>query len=423
MPGPANDWSSELQKIAHQTADHNIARPTGVGLILTGLLVLSLAGCGGADQADTSADNKSASSDARDCQVTVNTEGWTSFVVMANQMADGHAVPQEDLLAYAQLPVVSAWRNSQAPNIPRASNVANWLEGAWWDRLGKSGKKKANSNRRTLGRSYRYSQSHGAQIEQLLTEFTDGAQQCVINDLADSWISSENRPRPLVINFLPILAEVRTFEGEIFADTGVLQAGGADQTARQIAALLYRNLEGLQGQSPLESEGEQSVAECLRVVMNEGIAGWIEKTTDIEFDSAHPSLHKVHIVPEDFFTKTQETVRVFENMLPPLFADPTKMADNGNNFARYLAGSNAFSQTGIGMATVIAVRLGEERLQQEHLSVPGFLAAYQEAALQNATPLPIPGTLGVELYETVPALSPTVYEPLHALVTKYFATR
>ena len=409
-----------MRKIVHLTCDHNIARALVTALVLTAMLALGLAGCAQEDKSDTAAQNNSSDKNARDCQITVNAAPWTAFAAMANQMAAGHEVPRADLEAYCEMPAVTAWRQSQAPNVPRVGNMANWIEGAWWDELGKTGKRKLNSNRVTLGRGYRYSQENSAEIDALVAEFTSGNRVCEIRDLADVWLTPANIPSPLVLNFLPAMAEVRIFEDEIFIDTSVLRAGGAEQTVQQVVTLLYRKLEAVPGDSPIEVDGEQAIAECLRVMMNEGVAGWIEQTTAVHFDRKHPSLYKVVIIPEDFFRKAQETARNLENHLPALFADPAVMNSNGESFARMLTGNNAFSQTGIAMATVIVARLGEERLLAVRRSVPDFFAAYQEAALMNTSPAPEPGAAGIELYESVPALSPAIYEPLLALVKKHF---
>ena len=72
------------------------------------------------------------------------------------------------------------------------------------------------------------------------------------------------------------------------------------------------------------------------------------------------------------------------------------------------------------MASVIAAQLGEDRLRTSGRSVPAFVAAYQEAALLNPVPLPVPGALGVDLTQTVPPLDPEVFAKLHQLLLQYF---
>ena len=69
---------------------------------------------------------------------------------------------------------------------------------------------------------------------------------------------------------------------------------------------------------------------------------------------------------------------------------------------------------------MISHRLGEDRLRQASRSVPGFLAAYQEAALLNPDPAPSPGLPGNELFETVPPLNPELFDKLHAMLSRIF---
>ncbi len=71
---------------------------------------------------------------------------------------------------------------------------------------------------------------------------------------------------------------------------------------------------------------------------------------------------------------------------------------------------------GYAMAATIARHLGEDRLVQVRDSVSGFVSAYQEAALMNPTPLPVPGRPGVSNNETMPPWSPEVFDWLMELL-------
>ncbi len=413
MPAFVKDWSSELRKISHQTPDHNIAR-TLIPAILAVCCLLAAGGCQIGESGHTAA------KDAADCDVQLNTAPWKSFKSMADRMSHGEAVSQEELEAYGRLPAVAAWRQSLAPNVPQPMNLANWLQDPWWTILGKPSKRRRPPDRVAMSRSFSYSHDHTADVDAYLKQYTAGHRACALDSLVSFWLSPENKPVPLVLNFLPAKAEIRLHEGQVFVDTGALVAGGGDQTNRSIATLLYRSLEAPSGTSPVETAGEQAVAECLRVMLNEGVAGWIEQTTSLEFDREHPALYKVHIVPEEFYRKARLTFARWEASLPAMFAEPEVMADQGSEFARSMAGSNAFAQTGIAMAELIVGRLGEERLREVRHSPAAFLAAYQQAALLNPSPAPEPGTPGIELIDSVPALSPEVFENLHALLERLF---
>jgi hypothetical protein len=106
--------------------------------------------------------------------------------------------------------------------------------------------------------------------------------------------------------------------------------------------------------------------------------------------------------------------------LGKMLDDEADMAKRGRIFAEHMAGMNAYSQTGYGMSAVISARLGEDRLRKASRSIPGFLAAYQEAALMNPVPAPLPGQMGQELHETVPPMEPEMFTKLHALLTRIF---
>jgi len=410
-----------LRKIVHQTTRHK-ELPRLASLILLATTTLVMTGCGDrSQQSSQKTDRASDNVSSVDCPVEINIATWAVFADIADRLAAGQTVPRAEIDAYSILPVVTKWRGSQAPHAPQAKNLANWIEAAWWEEQGHTGRQKLSTNRVVLGRLYRYSQEHRAEIDAMLDEFQSTGLACQAYDQAVSWIDPALIPNPLIINFVPSAAEVRIFEGEVFIDTSVLRAGGPHQVSRQITALLYRKFGTLAGTNPRETTGAASVAECMRLFMNEGIAGTVESTLTIEFDSEHPSLYKIHIIPDDFFRKTQETVANLNKWLAPLIDDDEAMASGGIEVARALIGNNAFGQTGLGMTAVITGRLGEERLHQVNGSVPMFLAAFQEAALLNADPVPDPGLLGIEYFESVPPFQPAVYQGLQALVDEYFS--
>ncbi len=410
-----------MRKIIHHLAYHNIARAALTTLLLS-ILLLGAAGCGQKADTDAASGQAATTSTHADCGLVVNAKPWVAFLDMANRMAAGQEVPRAELEAYGQMPAVDAWRRSLTPNVPRVAALANWLEGAWWEKLGRTGKHKVVADGRSMGRSFLYSHQHQTQIDELIAAFNSDEYACRVRDLNALWISPDNISSPLVLNILPTMAEVRIFENEIFIDTGVLQAGSKEQTVRLITSLLYRNLEAVPGKPPLESTGEQAIAECLRVMMNEGMAALIEQTLNLEFDPRHHTLHKIQMVPEDYYRKAQYTLGLFAEQLPVMFADDAVMAARGGTFARTLAAGSSFTQTGLAMASVIKARLGLDRLRQVRSSVPDFLAAYQEAALLNNTPCPEPGTTGTKLYETVPPLDPALFSSLHAMLQRHFTT-
>lgn len=405
-----------MRKISSRCPDHNPARILAWATLGI-LLAVTSGGCQGHRTDDPA---KAAGTVHTDCQVVINSQPWLAFKAMAGRMSQGQTVPDDTLTAFGERPTVAAWRRSLAPNIPHPIMVAEWLRNPWRKKLGLPPSRKSNGDMRAMTHSYLYSFGHAAAIDSLLQRFTAGPDACATSALVRKWIRPANIPDPLVINFLPAMPEIRIHEQQIYLDTGLLLAGGSDQTIHSIATLLYRKLETVPGTNPLEAEGEQAVAECLRTMANEGISGWIQQTTSIYFRPDHPSLHKVKIVPSDFYFKAQQTMARFGDYLPPMFADPAVMTEQGNSFARKMAGGNSFTQTGVAMAEVIVNNLGEDRLLQTRGSVPDFWAAYQEAAGRNETPLPVIGAPHVPLYKSMAPLPDTLYEPIMALLKRQF---
>ena len=170
----------------------------------------------------------------------------------------------------------------------------------------------------------------------------------------------------------------------------------------------------------MEVKGAASVAHTLRIMMNEGVAAWIGDMPNTYFSSVHPRLGKVSIIPENIFRTGIRSIDHINTNLPSMLMDEASMKKNGQPLARAIAGSAASIQGGYCMAAVIAHRLGEHRLQAVCQSPPEFLAAFQEAASLNTLPLPIPGAVGRELYETMPALSDEVFQGLLGVLQEYF---
>lgn len=409
-----------------QDATRHNAAPAGIALFVrTGLIVMFLAVlivCVPACSEEAGTEGKPSAKSANqssDCSLTTDTSAWTTFKEIADRIATGEDVTKEQLDAFGDQPTVALWRNSLQPGVPSALRVGNWLEGTFWEELGRTGKQKLSSNRVIFVRSYRFSVDNRTIIDERLAELT-GPRKCDIAELTNYWIEPGLLPQPLAIHFLPAKAEIRIFEGSLLVDTGVVGAVSVDQVIRNMAALLYRKYQAVPGPNPMEVEGDEALANAFRVLMNEGLIGWIEQAVTLEFDSGHPVLYKVKIIPEDFFLKTQETIDLMNRRLPSMLDDEAVMAEEGQPLAGYLAGMNAYGSTGYGMSAVIAARLGEERLHEVGCSVPAFLAAYQEAASANPVPAPIPGAPDTELFLTVPPLDPDIFTKLHAMLTRVF---
>lgn len=405
------------QDAAHDNEATSLA--TLIHRILAVLLLLTVTAC----SQDGATGNKTASDEdgqSTDCKVTSDASAWSAFKELADRIAAKQPVSSEDLKAYGIQPSVTVWRNSFEPNIPPALRVGNWLEATFWDELGREGKQKLNPNRATFMRSYRYSLENRNLIDEYLAELT-GPRKCEVADLAGFWIEPDRWPEEVTIHFLPARPEIRIFDGSLLVDTGLVGAAPPAQVIRSMAGLLYRKYQFIEGPNPIEVEGEEAVANMFRVMMNEGLASWIEMTPTLEFDPRHWKLSQFKVFPEQYFNKTQNAISLMNDHLGSMFADHDVMVAKGQALATQLGASNLISQVGYGMAAVVAARFGEEYLRDAGRSVPAFLTAYQEAASQNADPVPVPGDLGVELFETVPPLQPEIFTKLQALLISYFS--
>lgn len=406
--------------ISHDPARHNAGRPfprpsrPGLGLLLTAALLLS-AGCGARDA------QESAPARAHpDCPITLDSSGWEAFKALGDRFLAGQPVPAADLEAFGNLPAITVWRESMTENPPEAAKVGNWVESAFWAEAGEGRSQKENADRRSFGQALRFSYDKRGDIDPLLVRFRDEGFLCDLQKTAARWIDADRLPDPLVLRFVAGKPELRSHHGALVADTGILLAGGPRQLVGQLAALLYRDRQGLPGDSPLECDGSPAVGHTLRVMLNEGVASYIEDMPHTYFDPVHPRLGRVLFVPENVFESGIKAIRIFNASLPRLLADEAAMIASGQDLARSIAGSGALTQGGYCMAAVIAARLGEDRLVEVRHSPAAFLAAYQEAALQNELPLPLPGAVGAELHETMPAFADAVFSGLLKILQEQF---
>ncbi|MBE0566805.1 MAG: hypothetical protein IH621_12640 [Krumholzibacteria bacterium] len=382
-------------------------------------LLLVVAGCGGGGSGDEQATGAGTGAPPDTaCPVVVDLSGWQAFTALAGRITAGEAVSAADLAALGEQASFTVWRESMAPVVPKPERVGNFLEEAFWDELGRTSERKAHADRRDLGLSYRWSWERRARVDSLAAVVATEAWACGLLEHTRGWIAPDRLPRPVRIHAVPGQPELRWHDGHLVVDTGVLVAGGPQQLQRQLAGLLYRNLEAVDGINPLEATGDTAVAHVFRILRNEGLATWIEDLPHTYFDRDHPRLRRVMPVPEHFYQSTLRVAEICGAVLPRLFADPQEMALRGQDFARTLAAGGAFSQGGYGMAAVIAGRLGLPRLQEAAHSVPAFVAAFQEAALLNGDDRPLPGALGHEPWACVAPLPVDVYDRLLPLLER-----
>lgn len=409
-----------MRMITHDSACHNAPAScrTPFRWSVLVLLLLAISSCS-EDKGTEEKASPQATHSVADCGLTTDSSAWTAFKEVADRINAGTIMTKEELDAFGDLPPVALWRDSYQSDYLTAQRVGNWLEGTFWEELGRKGEQKYNSNRKDFISSYHYSLDNRDRIDERLAELT-GPRKCDLTEIARFWIEPDLMPRILAIHFLPAKMDMRIFGDNLLVDTGIVSATRVDQIIRQMAALLYRNFQSVPGPNPTKQEGAEALAHSFRILMNKGISGWIEKSINLEYDRKNPFMLNFSVVPENFFAMTQKMIKTMNSQLGPMLDDEDKMNENGQELASHLAVSGGFDEGSYGMAAVISARLGEDKLRQAGRSVPAFLAAFQEAALANPVPAPQPGDPGTELFQTVPPLDPEIFTKLHAMLTEVF---
>jgi hypothetical protein len=411
--------------ISHDTARHNAPglfplRRRPLPWLLTTIFLLLLAGCGGAEQEQAGTPEAKEKSSTAACPVVVDVSGWETFQALGDRLSKGEQVPARELEAFGSLPAITLWRESMVGNVPEAYRVGNWAEFAFWDEVGQGRPSKPNEDRMKFGPAMRFSYDNRQEINELISLFAEQDNLCSISKLASYWLDADKKPDPLTVSFVAGKPELRSHHGQLIADTGLLLAGGQAQLGRQLVAILYRERQVVDGKSPLDLTGAESIANTLRVMMNTGIASWIEDMPNTYFRPVHPRLGQVTFVPENIFTTGIRGMNILSTNLPEMFADEAVMTQKGQSLSRAITGSGALTQGGYCMAAVIVNRLGEDKLRAVRNSPPAFLKAYQQAASLNTLPLPQPGEIGRQLHETMPAFPEDVYLGLLKILEEYF---
>lgn len=416
-----------MRMIIHERGLHNARRLIRTGWpVLAGLAVLAgllAAGCSGGDSpdqgtADSASRQTPGSATPRHCPLTIDFSAWDAFAVIGRETAAGKRPSDGQVAAFSENPVVALWGRSMAPVDVQPLHVANWIEETFKDEWQINEIQKSNSNRRTMARTYRYSYEHLEEIDGLLAPFRAGTHDCRIRDALERWIDPDRLPADFVLAFLPAKPEVRSGENTLLIDTGVLHAGGADQTIGQAVALAYRTFQLDVLENPNAMEGEDALITTATLVRNEGVAAYLEMRAETYFAREHPTLGKVRIIPESIAKTANMAVVYADSALPALFADPDVMARLANDMPHRFTASGAFDKLGYTMAATIADHLGEDRLVTASRTVSGFWSAYQEASALNPVPAPLPGDLGHPWYASLRPLVPEAFTALAGLLER-----
>ncbi len=383
-------------------------------LLVAGLL---MSGCG---------DDRSESAEKTDEQDTVavplrvDVQGWRDFDALTTRIFAGDLPTPGEINDLGRSESFRAWSDCLPDHRPDAVRIGNWLTNAFAPELGQHSPRKVNSDRLRMRTSYRYSRSQADKINAQLDDWLDPHQQKRFLTEVERWIEPERLPATLVVHFLPTMPELRYCDGSLVADTGVLAAGGNRQLQRQLIAMLYRNLQTM---PPIEDpeRPEAMIAQVWRDLVNEGVAAWIERAPFTFFAPSHPTLNEVALVPEYFYNNGVRSVETMERLLNEFLEQPRISTEDATEFRIQTPAGGTLTQAGYAMAATIVHHLGENRLIAVRGSLVQFLAAYQEAALRNPDPQPTPGQDDTPLPLSQKPFSPTVYQGLIDLLSKYDA--
>lgn len=387
---------------------------------LPAALALVLAtGCGGDEEAPRGSAEQAADPvpASRACAVTVDASGWEAFVALAARIEAGEQVPREEMGGLGAHPVWQRWRPAVDDAID-LRRIGNWIEATFWEELGRTGSQKRHPIREAYVRSWRWSWAHREDVAARAVE--TAADSCVLADLLERWVAPEHRAGGIRLSILPTRPEFRYREGEVFLDTGFLVAMPRQRLMHEITGLIYRNHEFIPGVDPRATDGAAAVAHTFRRMRNEGTAHWIEDTPNAYFFSDHYTFRNMVVVPEQYWDKAILAMNVLNRQLPPLWEDPELLESRGRDLMVALNTIHSHRNLGWAMATVVAAHLGEERLHEASASVPGFVAAFQEAASRNAVPVPELEEARGRYHEAVPAFTEEAWRGLETMLAEHF---
>ncbi len=406
-----------MRNVVDEAVRHNPRRAAPLAFLVLAVLV---AGCGGGDGNSEGGDRATAEAAGQPCPVIVDISGWEAFRDMAARMAAGENPADAELLDLAAQPAIAGWIASLEPNVPNPDRMGVWLRHLYRAELGLPPEAKPDRDASDMAGGWNWTLDRRDRVDEAASLLAAPGGPCGLLERLDGWVEPANLPDPLRLYVVPGKPELRWHDGALFVDAAVLIAGSPDQLMKQLAGLVYRNVQAEDGANPLENPGPLAVANTMRILRNEGIGTWLEDLPHTWFDQEHPRLRRVHPVPEHFFLAAGRMIDVLNDRLPPMLADPAVMEARSGDFVRSVAAAGGFNQSGYAMAAVIDANLGNERLQQAAKSVAGFLAAYQEAALLNGDDRPRPGDVGTRPWQSLGPLDEDVFAQVMTIVEANF---
>jgi len=308
----------------------------GFGVLLA-LGLVGLAACNGSGESGA---GKSS------CPLTVDAEAWNVFRATGDRIMAGETPTLKEMEAFAATPGARTWCRSMQPLNPNSRNLANWLQSAFEDKLGKPKREKPLSNRFAMGRSYRFSYDQRAAIDSMLAIISTPDTMCSLYDRILAWVDPDSLPATVPLVFVPGRPALVFESDTLLVDTGVLAAGGVHQTLAQVLSLAYRNYQVPNDENPLECEGAKAVVESWRRIRGDGIGAFLEKRIDTYFGTEHPTLKNVAIRSQDIMITANKLTAYSDSTLGRILGDADALAGSGGGYAR-----NVFPQMSVSWNT------------------------------------------------------------------------
>ena len=396
-----------------------IAVALGVGLLALALGCQPAQDNNGRGDADGvgSGEGVSERTVASGCPLVVTTSAYTAFLDLAQEVKSAGTFGDAAAGRLAAHPIYTRWvRSFESPQVT-AHTLDSWVARAF---LGRSYELPDQQRVPFPGTyaSLEYDFDRAGEIIAELNRFNTAETGCRALDLLDGFVRPGRLPDTLRVDFLAGNVEIRRFDNHAMVDVGLALALGQTQLAHLLASVLYQDVEFIPGSHPKDTSGAAAVYNTWRVVLNGGIAAWLEDLPNLYFGNDHPRLKNANPVPEPIFARAARTLADLDPLLTRLLADPESLARQGTELNKYLIGSQAYQAVGLAMVTLIDRRLGVARLQQSCHAVSDFLDAYQEAAALNPeSPTGPRGRIPFYL-ESLRPLPPQTYPALRQLLVE-----
>ncbi len=374
-------------------------------LVGLGALVIATGGCGGSG---SEVPSQTGVHTASGCPANVTTTGSDAFVAAADRAAAGDVMSPDDLQALVERPVWTLWRRSYEPEIASPEAAALTVFAGLRGLQALSPAQTVKVTRRDLMSCYAFDMQKRVAITKFLTAYVRDDASCAVWSLMRQWIQPTNLPDTLRIDFLPMKAEIRRYEGHFLVDPGLAIVSGRDQLTHMLTSVLYRAVEAVPGPRGDAVEGPDAVAQTFRVLRNEGVAAYIDDLPHLFFGREHPLLRNAAPVPEDICDQATRSLVYVDDALAHILAADEPAPDYRPVF-RYFIGAQSWQPTGWFMAAVIRDRQNEARLQQASRTVADFVDAYQTAALAESPSPPAPHGTAAYTVQHAPAFAPDVY--------------